>query len=881
MIRYSLLFLLVLMIVFAGDAFARPMKTAAPSPEMIKQIIHDKGNIRTTVDNWGYIGGYEFYGLPAGEWPKNSGHSYIGEMKYWMGAVTPSGDTEVVFTDEDFRPIPSLVSGTSTYNIRLSTDSSSYDFSALDTIGAGLGNPAQGWRVWNPDSANWIYNLNYSKFDSTFHPAGPTSLQQSIYRFEDGVAPTGLGLQMTQSIYQWNYCYNENILFVVLEITNVSGVDYPDFAMAVYCDFDVGGPDGTGENGRLGDLVASDGSENLAWTYDEDGYDPGWGPLVRTGIMGTKYLETPDGIGMTAFRTGQWEYLPDSDPERYAYINATQFDTTLPPTDQYYLQCTRGINLTAGKTIRVVYAIVAGQDLNEFYDNAATAQTLYDNHFVGPQPPYAPTLKARVGDKKVNLSWNDTAEVDIDPLTGNHDFRGYKLYRSTNRGYTWGFEADVSGSCLKNDYMPITACQVENYGDPIMHTFIDSNLINGMEYWYCLVAYDAGDPTVPIGPLQNGFGRPGSDPNVVRVFPRSDPAGFYNILTTIRHEYNGIEKPSDGAVSPILFDGSWVPGEEYQVAFSETDEQTYWHLIDITTGDTTLKDQTVQDGDIKLYEIANGLQVVVRNGERMPRSWGQTAFATAGDTTLHLGYTYGPAGDALGFPRGSDKHFRSTYEFRFTSDGSEGYWFWDDVTPVPLPFQVWNKTLGYQVVAEIYDQDFDQVWEPAERDYISIVDVPYDSNAHPEAFPYNHAWFFRFGINDTAFAPGDVFTVEGAPVNGPEDAFAFRTDGINATSARSSLNRIRAVPDPYIVHAAWESSKYERKLQFTHLPDKCTIRVYTLSGDLVKTLDHTDGTGATDWNMLSEDGLDISPGVYLFRVESKYGNRTGRFAVIK
>jgi hypothetical protein len=184
-------------------------------------------------------------------------------------------------------------------------------------------------------------------------------------------------------------------------------------------------------------------------------------------------------------------------------------------------------------------------------------------------------------------------------------------------------------------------------------------------------------------------------------------------------------------------------------------------------------------------------------------------------------------------------------------------------------------------VAEIYDQDFDQVWEPAERDYISIVDIPYDSVAHPEAFPYNHAWFFRFGINDTAFAPGDVFTVEGAPVNGPEDVFAFKTDGINATSARSRLDKIRAVPDPYIVHAAWESSKYERKLQFTHLPDKCTIRVYTLSGDLVKSLDHTDGTGTADWNMLSEDGLDIAPGVYMFRVESKYGNRTGRFAVIK
>ncbi len=228
-----------------------------------------------------------------------------------------------------------------------------------------------------------------------------------------------------------------------------------------------------------------------------------------------------------------------------------------------------------------------------------------------------------------------------------------------------------------------------------------------------------------------------------------------------------------------------------------------------------------------------------------------------------------------------DKHFRSTYEIRFTSEGSEAYWITDDVTPIHVPFEVWNVTLGYQVLAEILDQDQNQIWEPTERDYIGIVDVPYDGNAHPEAFPYNHAWFFRLAITDTSFAPGDVFTVEGAPVNGADDIFAFRTDGVNITNAKSSLDKIRVVPDPYIVHASWETSKYERKLQFTHLPEICTIRIYTLSGDLVNTVEHSDGSGTADWNMLSRDGLDISPGVYLYHIESSVGSRTGRFALIK
>ncbi len=873
---------LILLIFFsAGHLAARSAQSKAPSPEVVKQIIHDKGNIVTTVDNWGYIGGYSYYNLPSGEWPKNSGHNYIGEMKFWMGAVKPNGDTVVADSDEDFKPIPSFISGNNSYDIRLSTDTTSFDYDPSDTAGLGLGNPANGWRVWNADSAGWVYNNVYSTVDSSFHAGGPTSLQQSFYRFQDGNSPKSLGLEMSQTIYQWNYCYNEDILYVVLEITNVSGVDYPEFAFGIYCDFDIGGFDGAGENGRLGDLVARDTTENLAWDYDQDGYDPGWGPLVKTGIMGTKYLETPDGIGMTAFRTGQWEYLPEEDPGKFLFLNSTQIDTSLPPTDQYYLQCTRGINLTAGKTVRVVYAIVAGQDLNEFYANAATAQTLYDNHFVGPQPPAEPFLKARVGDKKVYLSWNDTSEVDIDPLTGKHDFRGYKLYRSSNQGYTWGFAADVVNSCLKNDFQPVTAFQIENFGDPIQHTYVDSNLTNGKEYWYCLVSYDAGDTNVPIDPLQSGFGTPGKDSHTAKATPRSEPAGFYDAFSTIEHKYSGNGSPSEGSVHPIVFNQTWNKGVEYRVVFSETDELTSWQLINFSTGDTVLKNQTIQDGDVKLYSIADGMQVVVRNGDRAPHSWGQTTFASAGDTTLHLGYTYGPTGDAFGFPLGGDKHFRSTYEIRFTAQGSEGYWLTDDVTPIQLPFEVWNVTFGYQVLAEILDQNQNQVWEPTKRDYIGIVDVPYDGNSHPEAFPNDHAWFFRFAISDTSFATGDIFTVEGAPVNGADDIFAFRTDGVNITDAKSSLDKIRVVPDPYIVHASWETNKFERKLQFTHLPEICTIRIYTLSGDLITTLQHSDGSGTVDWNMLSRDGLDISPGVYFYHVESSVGNRTGRFALIK
>ena len=144
---------------------------------------------------------------------------------------------------------------------------------------------------------------------------------------------------------------------------------------------------------------------------------------------------------MTALRTGQWENVPTDAPEddirRYQFISDSVYDTPLPPADQYFIMCTRGINLTAGKTIRVVYALVAGKDEATFKANADRAQYLYNKHYVGPQPPISPVLSARAGDRRVYLHWTDTSETSIDPLSGLHDFAGYKLYRSENQGKTW------------------------------------------------------------------------------------------------------------------------------------------------------------------------------------------------------------------------------------------------------------------------------------------------------------------------------------------------------------------------------------------------------------------------------------------------------------
>ena len=867
--------------------------TLSPGLFTQDQITHNLGNIATTVDNFGYIGGYQYYGLPSGEFPRNSGHDYLAEIRYWMGAVTAAGDTLVANTYDDFQAMPMPVNGEDDYKIYLSSDPDRFfAYDPLDTVGLAAGNPAYGWRVWKASQGSYVYNENYSPLQTAYIPGGPTSLQESHYRFNDvALGSPLLGLELTQTIMQWNYCYNEDFMFVVLEITNTSEEDYSEFAFGLYIDIDVGGPDGTGENGRLEDLVAFDETENLAWTYDSRGWDPGWGRNVATGIMGTKYLETPDNIGMTAFRTDDWAIVTDIEDENmFDLINSEQFDTSLPPTDQFYIQCTRGIDLTAGKTVRVVFALVAGEDEEDFMDNASLAQDLYDNYFIGPQPPATPTLTARSGNGKVYLNWNDSAEVSVDPLSGEQDFVGYKLYRSEDQGQTWGQpNYNTGNNCLVLDYRTIGYYAVATAGDLIPHTFVDTGLYNGVEYWYCLAAFDAGDEATGIDALQSGFGVAGEVANVIAITPRADPAGYYEASTTVEHQYTGAQNPSEGTVTPIIFDDAEVTGEEYRVVFEDTPGATYWHLINNTTGDTILANQTRTDGEPDMFETAEGIRVMVTNAERAPADIGQTSFA-GGDTTLAVAAYYGPSIPALtGYDTDiwSDSPFRSTYELRYTGDSTYAPWileYWyGPVFEYWVPFEAWNTKTNQRVSLAVYDFAEDGVWGP--EDPLAIVEYPYDPDVSltDEAFPVYYSWLI--GLDDEIYAPqaGDVLTVEGAPMNGPDDIFVFRPDGVNAGLAGPAMKDIKVVPNPYFGRnsARVETESNPTVIAFKKIPDKCTIRIYTLAGDLVRTLQHDDGTGEAEWNLLSASGLQIASGIYLFHVESEYGDHLGRFAVIK
>jgi hypothetical protein len=109
------------------------------------------------------------------------------------------------------------------------------------------------------------------------------------------------------------------------------------------------------------------------------------------------------------------------------------------------------------------------------------------------------------------------------------------------------------------------------------------------------------------------------------------------------------------------------------------------------------------------------------------------------------------------------------------------------------------------------------------------------------------------------------------------------------SSAHTSLSDIKVVPNPYIISALWERKRLGdpklgepvRDIVFTNLPGVCTITIYTLDGNLVKTIEHTSGQGTEFWDLRSFSNQQVATGVYLYHVKSDAGERVSKFAIVR
>lgn len=97
-----------------------------------------------------------------------------------------------------------------------------------------------------------------------------------------------------------------------------------------------------------------------------------------------------------------------------------------------------------------------------------------------------------------------------------------------------------------------------------------------------------------------------------------------------------------------------------------------------------------------------------------------------------------------------------------------------------------------------------------------------------------------------------------------------------------ALQEILVVPNPFVIAKGVSQVGNGDDILFTNVPNPCTLRIYTIRGDLVKTINIPDGTGGiVSWNQQTDYGQFAESGVYIFHVDSPIGKKIGKFAIIR
>ena len=109
------------------------------------------------------------------------------------------------------------------------------------------------------------------------------------------------------------------------------------------------------------------------------------------------------------------------------------------------------------------------------------------------------------------------------------------------------------------------------------------------------------------------------------------------------------------------------------------------------------------------------------------------------------------------------------------------------------------------------------------------------------------------------------------------------TSAYKTASAAYDPKKINVWPNPYFATNPEERTPLERRVTFTHLPETgtATIRVFNLSGQLVRKLLHNDGTQYEVWDLNNNFNVPVSSGMYIAHVSTAAGDQVLKIGVVQ
>jgi hypothetical protein len=906
------------------------------------------GELQINITNWGLIGSHysnatSYSDAPSAQWPAGSGNEYLWGAGLWVGGVllgerlvsTGQYETEIRAQDNPEDTIYEAVSGTL---IRPPGNA--------DASGARAPEPdpnddddvdENGNELIDEEILNGYDDDGDGLIDEDFGQVGNQMMVTTMYdntRVASEFFPdhTPLNVRVVQETFQWGGDQVDDFVGFQYTITNVGVSDINSIYVGFFADSDIGPRGGTSTarddlaGSFRGAVRASDGSwvpVAVGFMYDAaetarlDGY---FGIAFLGHDTDPEGITAPQSVQLRTFQrfSGQAPFDQGGDPvndsQRYELLSADEdeYDSDVAEgrEDDFRFLISAGPFevLEASEDLQFQVAMVLGRGLSGMLANCAEAAlTWYGNFFdnIPDQPNIDdPTITVPVGanGRETMLCREDFA----DPETFD------QLYPD------FGDVTCIDPVWLVNNGERVDSEDLFRFRDPVtdqLKTCAMFNLDNCFECFRqkphspsetpeqarcshddVLQFWNCNDPTVPTAQKAGCTGVDGNETQINWLVGMAPPPPGMRLWPTDNsvHVYwdDESETTPDIRLGAIDFESYRIwRADNWTRPFGSSLENgpgsNLWQLVaeydvvDSFEVDIELDDTTI------VRRLALGRNTGLEPIRYRPRVLDNPEYAGL-DTAMQLVVDADPEGfftsrpplyDALGEP-----------------------------FPISVPVLPWRN----------YPDVLDTFWAVAARVESTVIDpdtgseevviAGKDSTKFYEYIDHavHNGFLYFYSVTATdhelEIIPGSDpprFRIIGPGQSGdPSSSF---NNSSPATVAQSAADReanganIYVYPNPATRESLNEFQELFPsgddptgvRVRFANLPAaQNTIKIFTLSGDLVETIQHdgSDGYGEAGWNLISRNGQEVVSGIYLYVVESdddRFDDFIGKFVVVR
>jgi hypothetical protein len=829
------------LLVIAPASFGRALFTASGKPSSPKATAqpntqfeaHKIGKIALTVTNFGNFGtGYltnpELDGdiAPSCEFPINSDLEYLFAGGIWIGAIV-GRDTLVSVGLDGWSGGNELFpdAGQAGAIRTRSNIASSVDFD-IDAV-----------------SEQDIL----CTFTDTFTDVGLTGQDVT-----DNRPHIPLNVEIRQNSYAWSYEYAEDFVLIDYKIRNMGAFDIKDLYMGIYIDGDVGHQSIKGQSDYIDDICGfkrtvetppdfciDRDTVNIAWIADNDGdpVDGEWSFTSPRAVTATRVIRTPNPDLKFSFNwwisntTSTLDFGPRlsgtaDDPFRSF---GTHKGTPTGDRNKYYIM--RHEEFDYDQLFTAISHTGEGWEpppspparARDMADGFDTRYLLSFGPFTVPPDSVLPITIAYVAGDEFHQGPNDFADY-FDALAPQQFYNelSFTDLGKNARWASWVFD-NPGVDTDENGDTGNAYCWQYVWDDTTETDPSDSVIVDSSKFYY------AGDGV----PDFRGAAPP--TPPKITVMPRM--AGV-----TIRWNGQITENDVDPFAGEVDFEG-------YRVYFAENDRLSDFVLL-----------TSYDKDDYKVYQFNSILQ-----------TWEQRSLPLTLDSLRTL---YGVDFEPLDY---SD-------EFNSFSEPGTGKLLY-------FQRQDWNQSqLQKPGIYKVYpNASLDDPSDTTDEGFLRYYEYAFDMDNLLPSIPY------YFSV--TAFDYGSLKVDLGALESSPLINVVMEYPLPSAEQVEKEGMKVSVYPNPYRIDANYAVSGFEnrdrvksnersRQIVFANLPRVCTIRIFTIDGDLVREIEHNYPEGGPTsqievWDVITRNTQAVVTGLYLWQVESEMGEQIGKLVIMK